>query len=427
MKKILTLLFASLLLIAGCSSGGSSDNGGKEKGDTGTITAWAWDPKFNIAALEIAEKYYKQENKDFDFKIVENAQPDIVQKLNTGLSSGTTKGMPNIVLIEDYRAQSFLQAFPDMFVDLSDYINPDDFAQYKVASASLNGKIYGVPFDTGVTGMYLRKDFIEEAGYKVDDFKNVTWDQFIDMGIDVYKKTGKKIFTQDRNDLGILRLMMQSAGAWYTDESGKPNIVDNEALKEAFQLYKKMINSGAVMEVTDWGQGVGAVNNGDVISSVAGNWYTPSIKAEASQSGKWVVLPTPKLSVDGAVNSSNLGGSSWYVLNVQGKEEAAKFLANTFGKNVDMYQDLVNNVGAIGTYVPATKGEAYQSADEFFGGQKITKDFTTWMEEVPGINYGMNTYQIEDIVSNEIQKYLKGTDLQKTLDNIQAQVDSKIK
>ena len=40
-------------------------------------------------------------------EIVENAQEDIVQKLNTALGSGTTKGLPNIVLIEDYRAQSF--------------------------------------------------------------------------------------------------------------------------------------------------------------------------------------------------------------------------------------------------------------------------------------------------------------------------------
>lgn len=428
MKKIWIFLFASLLLIAGCSSGEKSNQGGSTEKKDGSITVWAWDPKFNIAAMKIAEKYYKESNSDFKLNIIENSQDDIVQKLNTGLSSGTTKGMPNIVLIEDYRAQSFLQAYPDEFFDISDYINTDDFAQYKISSSSYDGKQYGLPFDTGVTGLYLRKDYIEEAGYSLEDFQNITWEQFADMAIDIYKKTGKYISTNDPSDLGILRVMIQTAGSWYLEENGKtPNIADNKALKEAFQIYKKMVNAGIFKETTDWSQYVGALNSGEIVETATGNWITPSIKAEPSQSGKWAIAPIPRLSIDGSVNASNLGGSSWYILNVDGKEEAAKFLAETFGKNIDMYQELATEVGAIGTYIPATKGEAYQTADEFFGGQKTISDFTTWMEEVKPVNYGMHTYAIEDILANEMQKYLKGADLQEVLDDAQKQAEAQIK
>ncbi|MCM3054889.1 ABC transporter substrate-binding protein [Caldibacillus thermoamylovorans] len=428
MKKIWIFLFASLLLIAGCSSGEKSNQGGSTEKKDGSITVWAWDPKFNIAAMKIAEKYYKESNSYFKLNIIENSQDDIVQKLNTGLSSGTTKGMPNIVLIEDYRAQSFLQAYPDAFFDISDYINTDDFAQYKISSSSYDGKQYGLPFDTGVTGLYLRKDYIEEAGYSLEDFQNITWEQFADMAIDIYKKTGKYISTNDPSDLGILRVMIQTAGSWYLEENGKtPNIADNKALKEAFQIYKKMVNAGIFKETTDWSQYVGALNSGEIVETATGNWITPSIKAEPSQSGKWAIAPIPRLSIDGSVNASNLGGSSWYILNVDGKEEAAKFLAETFGKNIDMYQELVTEVGAIGTYTPATKGEAYQTADEFFGGQKTISDFTTWMEEVKPVNYGMHTYAIEDILANEMQKYLKGADLQEVLDDAQKQAEAQIK
>lgn len=428
MKKIWIFLFASLLLIAGCSSGEKSNQGGSKEKKDGFITVWAWDPKFNIAAMKIAEKYYKESNSDFKLNIIENSQDDIVQKLNTGLSSGTTKGMPNIVLIEDYRAQSFLQAYPDAFFDISDYINTDDFAQYKISSSSYDGKQYGLPFDTGVTGLYLRKDYIEEAGYSLEDFQNITWEQFADMAIDIYKKTGKYISTNDPSDLGILRVMIQTAGSWYLEEDGKtPNIADNKALKEAFQIYKKMVDAGIFKETTDWSQYVGALNSGEIVETATGNWITPSIKAEPSQSGKWAIAPIPRLSIDGSVNASNLGGSSWYILNVDGKEEAAKFLAETFGKNIDMYQELATEVGAIGTYIPATKGEAYQTADEFFGGQKTISDFTTWMEEVKPVNYGMHTYAIEDILANEMQKYLKGADLQEVLDDAQKQAEAQIK
>jgi len=427
-KKIWIFLFASLVLIAGCSSGEKSKQGDSTEKKDDSITVWAWDPKFNIASMKIAEKYYKDSNPDFKLNIIENSQDDIVQKLNTGLSSGTTKGMPNIVLIEDYRAQSFLQAYPDAFFDISDYINTDDFAQYKIASSSFDGKQYGLPFDTGVTGLYLRKDYIEEAGYTVEDFQNITWEQFADMAIDIYKKTGKYISTNDPSDLGILRVMIQTAGSWYLDDDGKtPNIADNKALKEAFQIYKKMVEAGIFKENTDWSQYVGALNSGEIVETATGNWITPSIKAEPSQSGKWAIAPIPRLSIDGAVNASNLGGSSWYVLNVDGKEKAAEFLAETFGKNVDMYQELVTEVGAISTYIPATKGEAYQTADEFFGGQKTISDFTTWMEEVKPVNYGMHTYAIEDILANEMQKYLKGADLQEVLDNAQKQAEAQIK
>ena len=40
------------------------------------------------------------------------AQDDIVQKLNTNLSSNTISGLPNIVFIEDYRIQNFLNSYP---------------------------------------------------------------------------------------------------------------------------------------------------------------------------------------------------------------------------------------------------------------------------------------------------------------------------
>ena len=110
------------------SSGGGNgggDNGGSASGgkEAAEITIWAWDPNFNIKALNIAKERYSKINPDVKINIVENAQADIIQKLNTGLGSGTTRGLPNIVLIEDYRAQSFLKAFPDMFYELTDTFN----------------------------------------------------------------------------------------------------------------------------------------------------------------------------------------------------------------------------------------------------------------------------------------------------------------
>ncbi|MCR2823710.1 ABC transporter substrate-binding protein [Lederbergia panacisoli] len=429
MKRIFFLLLTMILITTACASGSSNKNEGKNATNKGNneITAWAWDPKFNIAALKLAEDNYTGDE-DFKLKVIENGQPDIVQKLNTGLSSGTMKGMPNIVLIEDYRAQSFLQAYPDAFYDLSQTFDTKDFADYKIAPTSFNGKQYGLPFDTGVTGLYVRTDMLKDAGLSVDDVRDIDWDQFITIGKTIRDKSGKGFLTLDPNDLGTIRMMIQSAGSWYLKEDGvTPNLADNKALKEAFRVYKTLLDEKVAVTTSDWSQFLAAFNNGDIAGVPTGNWITPSIKAEESQSGKWAVVPIPRLPVAGAVNASNLGGSSFYVLNIDGKEKAADFLGKTFGSNKDFYQKLVKEVGALGTYKPATDGEAYKSSDDFFGGQKVVEDFSKWMSEIPGVNYGMHTYAIEDILIAEMQNYLSGKNIDDVMNDAQKQAEAQLK
>lgn len=418
-----------MMILAACSSGSKEtvDSESSESSGSNEITIWAWDPNFNIKALNIAKEYYQKENPDVEIKIVENAQADIIQKLNTSLSSGTTKGLPNIVLIEDYRAQSFLQAYPDSFHEITGSFNTEDFASYKLAPTSLDDKNYGLPFDTGVTGLYVRTDYLEQAGYTVDDLKGIDWNEYIEIGKKVKEATGKNMITLDPNDQGIIRMMMQSAGAWYLKEDGvTPFIAGNEALKKSFEMYKAMLDADIVKPNSDWSQFLAAFNSGEVASVPTGNWITPSVKAEASQSGKWAVVPQPKLPDVESVNASNLGGSSWYVLNVDGKEDATDFLAKTFGSNVDFYQDLVTEIGAIGTYIPASNGEAYKAADEFFAGQTIISDFSTWLEEIPQVNYGLHTYAIDDILIVEMQNYLNGKDIDQVLEDAQQQADAQL-
>lgn len=115
------------------------------------------------------------------------------------------------------------------------------------------------------------------------------------------------MITLDPNDFGMVRMMLQSAGEWYFEEDGNtPALADNPALEEIFVLYKEMMDADIVKLNSDWSQFVSAFNSGDVATVPTGNWITPSVKAEASQSGNWAVLPLPRLEVDGAVNTSNL-------------------------------------------------------------------------------------------------------------------------
>lgn len=431
MKKVMALLIMCALLLSACASqtDNEANNGGEAAAETNKLTVWAWDKNFNVKAINLAQDTFKASNPDFTLDVMESAQNDIVQKLNTALSSGTTKGLPNIVLIEDYRAQSFLQAYPDMFYDLSGSFKAEDFAEYKLGPTSVDGKHYGLPFDTGVAGLFVRTDLLEQAGYTMADLQDITWDQYIEIGKKVKEKTGIDWISLDPNDLGIIRLMIQSAGSWYVKEDGKTaDIAENAAMKEAFEVYKKMMDANIVKIHSDWSQFIANYNKGVAASVPTGNWFTPSITQEASQSGKWAIAPIPKLAqTPGSVHASNLGGSSWYVLNIPGKEKAAEFLGATLGSNVDLYQKLITDVGAIGTYKPAAGGEAYKAGNDYFGGQKITSDFAAWTAEIPSVNYGMNVYAIEDILIVEMQNFLNGKAIDQVLKDAQSQAEAQIK
>ncbi len=82
--KIATAVAMTLpiaLIMSGCSSDGG-DNGGGD-GDDNTLTVWAWDPAFNIYALEEAEKIYQKDHPDFKLDIVETPWDDLQPKLTT--------------------------------------------------------------------------------------------------------------------------------------------------------------------------------------------------------------------------------------------------------------------------------------------------------------------------------------------------------
>jgi len=428
-KKLIGMLaitiFALAVLVA-CDGDSDTEPTSAGDGDAVEITAWAWDPLFNVAALELAESMWDEDG--VVLNIMESSQDDIVTRLTTQLASGVTTELPNIVLIEDYRAPGFLQAFPGMFYPIEAYINSADFVPYKNSVTSWDGTQYGLPFDTGATGFYVRIDYLEAAGFTVADVTNVDWDRVIDIAAEVYAATGRRFITFDPSDTGLMRVMLQTAGVWFTEDDGiTPFVANNEYIATIFRLLSRINEEGLALPVTDWGGFLAGFNNGEVWAVPTGNWITPSVMAAEDQSEQWAVVPIPSLPGHASsVNASNLGGSSWYVLNIDGREDAARFLAETFGSNVEFYQTLLTEVGAMGTFIPAFGGDAYQTEVEFFNGQRIFYDIATWATEIPEVNFGIHTYAIGDLLAIALQDFLAGQELQSVLDAAQTQAETQL-
>lgn len=415
-KRMLAILLCATLVagMAGCGKKESEKKDNTSGSGSEELTIWCWDENYNIPIMETAAKYYQEAgHPDFKVNIVNVPENDIETKSITAFTSGVSEGMPDILLMGDYSAQSFLTTYPDEYADLSDVINSDDFAENKVACYTVDGKLYGVPFDSGSAGMYYRIDLFEQAGYTADDLKDITWNELVEIGKKVKEVTGKYVFVfTPYKGYHYIQMALQSAGQWFYAEDGEsPNFKNNEVIRQMFGILKEMNDAELIYPVDYFSsEGVAAVQNGEIAAHLSAVWYIPTLTAAEEMSGKWGYTNLPKLEgIDGATPYSNIGGSSWVVLEKSpNKELAADFLATVYDGNDEFYDQILKEQGAVATYLPASDSEAYQEKVSYFNDQPIYGDFAQWGSEIPAIDYGVYTNEACDAISAVLQDYLDG-------------------
>lgn len=430
LKKMFSIMVAFVLVlsISACNSGGSkTDDTPTGAQESNKLTVWCWDPAFNLYAMEEAEKLYQKTHPDFDLEIVETPWDDIQTFINTAGQSGKIDGMPDILLIQDNAFQKNVMAYPELFTDITNSgIDFSKFGKAKTAYSVIDGKNYGVPFDNGaVIGCY-RTDVLEQAGYKVEDFTDITWSKYLEMGKDILAKTGKPLLSCQAGESDVIMMMLQSAGASLFDEEGKPNIVNNDVLKKVMKTYIDLKKSGVLIEVNSWDEYVGSITNGTVAGTINGCWIMASIQTAEDQSGKWVITNMPKLDdVPGATNYSNNGGSSWAISsNCKNVDLAVDFLKSTFAGSVEFYETILPKSGALATYLPAANSDVYEQPQEFFGGAAVYALITDFASKIPSNNTGAFYYEARSAVATAISNVINNeADLDKELKAAQENVE----
>ena len=432
MKKIFTLLLALLMVFAlvGCNKqeapAENNTGGDAQPAEGNTLTVWCWDPAFNIYSMKEAEKLYQKDHPDFVLNVIETPWDDVQTKIITAGTSGDTSNLPDILLMQDNAFQKNVISYPELFIDVEGSgINFSDFAASKVAYSVVDGKHYGVPFDSGAVIAAYRTDVLAEAGYTVDDFKDLTWDEWIEKAKVVLDKTGHPLLSCVANEVDVVMFMLQSAGASLFDKDGNPSIADNAVLKTVLETYKKAKEAGVLVEKNDWDGYIGSFISGEVAGTMNGCWILASIQTATDQAGNWALTNMPKLAgVDNATNYSNNGGSSWLLTsNTKNKELAYDFMKSTFGSSVEFYETILPSAGALSCYAPAGSSDVYSKPQEFFGGQTIYKDVVEFSTKTPSNNTGVYYYEGRSAIATAAQKFYQGTDLDTVLKDAQAEVE----
>jgi lactose/L-arabinose transport system substrate-binding protein len=379
------------------------------------VTVWCWDPNFNGYSMKQAAAVYNKAHSDVTIDVVDI--PEMIDsKIEAGLQAGGS-GLPDIALFQDYLIERFIQNYPKAFVDLKaagiDYAK---FASYKVGPMSAGKAVYGIPFDTGSTGLWLRTDMIKAAGLNPDDYlgKNLKWSDVIKLGVTVKAKTGKPLIAYQSDNFDMLRIVVQSAGGQFFNADGSLNL-RSDAFKASLAMFKELNDKGLLYMSEGWGNWVNAINSDQTAGFLNAIWMVGTVKSRPENKGKYMVIPTPLIEgVKGAANASNNGGSSWYVFDSSpNKALAIDFLKSTWASSdpaaLEFYNTILKGAGAMGCYLPSQKGSNYTAKDEFFyKSQPVFKDFAAWMAKVPVLKYTPNYVTMRTAVANATLQYFQG-------------------
>ena len=190
------------------------------------------------------------------------------------------------------------------------------------------GHYYTVPDGMMVKGVYVRKDWAEEAGLNLDPEKGWTYDEYFDTVAkltDAEKGRYGTSYRGARGALDPLLVYMQSltGGATY-DSTGKILINSDECL-EAFTKWTDMYKNGYCPEdAINWGftEMVDNFKGGLTGTLINDSEVAPTL-IDGMEDGTWMVMPMPKSTKDGVIYNTMNAPYAYAVSNQKGNKDAA--------------------------------------------------------------------------------------------------------
>lgn len=292
-------LVAAALVLAGCSSGGSSNtNQGAGKGTvpepkspvTVTFSSWVGTDDTMKGLAAAFHKEHPMITIDFQNVPAEQAS----QKLTTQIAGGDP---PDVAFVNasdtaDFASREALVNL-DSYISRSTIVKADGYVPAFKTFVTYNDSMYGLPIDGESTGLFYRKDLFAAAGI---DGPPTTWDEFL--------ADAQKLTNPAAHQYGYEVFAPEAAYYWYPwlyqaggdllDAKGNILFTSPEA-KKAAEFYVNLakysppdyLNSNSYDGRTAFAQG-------QVGMYMAGAWFAGTLSGEFPKiDGKWAAAPLP--------------------------------------------------------------------------------------------------------------------------------------
>lgn len=171
-SKLASVSLAGALLLAGCSSTASNEKKPSKEVDKNSTAEISWLNILHTASPPtdtVLDQIEKKTNTEIKFSWIPDASKE--ERLNTALASDSLADIVTLTILENSSVRNALKS--GMFWNVEDYL--DEFPNLKAiskdirVSASIEGKLYGIPFqkDLARNGVVIRKDWLDKVGLAV--------------------------------------------------------------------------------------------------------------------------------------------------------------------------------------------------------------------------------------------------------------------
>ena len=342
----------------------------------GEITIW--DRSGDL--FEVFDAVIAKFNEKYPDIVVNHEAVDIGAKLQNTLITSTD--VPDGVFLDD----QLVPGFADYLWDLSDVLDPyvADIAPQKIDVNSLDGGIYGVPWDLDPGLLFYNATALEAAGIDAESIE--TYDDLITAARDykAFKPDSGPIHLEQSAFLGQLQLEMYASqlGTSITDENGELRI-DSPEYEQILGWLDAVQKEGLGTRAEYLGPtDIATLESGQQVFVPWAIWFGFAPQQLLPETaGDWRAMPLPAWN-DGGARSGAMGGSS-FILPKDGKNSGLAWLfyeflvfdpegyAAVYGPN-DVYPNGLNT--SIPSYGPAADPEnALFGPVVALGGQDLWK------------------------------------------------------
>lgn len=419
---LLVAALAGALSACGPSINGDSD-GAAAPSDGRLLKAPTGDPSGEIVIWDRSGDLFKvfaaaipAFNRKYPNVKVRHQAVDIDAKLQNTLITGTQ--VPDGVFLDDAKVGGFADYLWDLKTVLAKYL--PDIAPQKVSVNSLNGGIYGVPYDLDPGLLFYNEKALTAAG--IDASTIATYDDLLGAArkYQQYKPGSGPIHLEQSAFLGQLQLEMYASqlGTALAGPDGKLQL-DSPAYQQILTWLdtvskEKLGTRAEYLTPSD----VGALESGDQVFYPWAIWFSFAPQQQLPKtSGDWRAMPLPAWKSGGA-RSGAMGGSS-FVLPKDGKNSALAWLFYEFlmfdeaGYSAvwgpsDVYPQGLNT--SIPSYRPAASpGKPLFRPVKALGGQDLWKTAIEAGDQIPA-GAAIPTWWAGavDYLGNDIQRMLDG-------------------
>lgn len=422
-KKLLGLTF--LLVIAMVLPTVAFSPAQARSDPSGKIVVWGWKAAMTdtMVASGVIDDF-KAAYPDVEVEIQEYNPSDVYVNFPLSLTAGESD--PDVVLIESSHLSEIVAL--GGLLDLTDKVAPyvDQVNAYRWPDATLDGKIYAMPWDSGPVVMYYRRDVFEKAGLPTEPDAVgelvATWDGYLDVCRTIKEKTGLYCFAHNKaNNYGRLyEMLLWEQGLGYYDAESGDITIDSEENVKTLEMLGKFWEEDLVSDNLEWtdpwyaefaslDQPVATLIEASWMDIFFKSWIAPGTE------GLWGVTQMPAGPYGGA-RAANDGGSTFVINGKSDNPDAAwAFIEFTLARPESQLK-----LFKISGFIPALEttydDPIFQEPDPFFADQPTREVYLDVVKTIPTATiYGPHYGELNGFVSFAIQQYAAGMSAQDAL------------